>query len=403
MHIKNTTVNETKRFSNNLTKKDLEKALNQSISKIDKMINKTGDTLFVDSCTKNGVYHVSDNLYFGKEKFAENWTTGFYSGLIWLSYLYTKNEKYLKIGKKHTKTFKKRMDLYFSDQRKLVDMDHHDIGFLYLLSTKADYQITNDSNALDITLKAADILMKRYIEKVGILQAWGNLNDKNQQGRIIVDCNLNVPLLYFAYEKTKNIKYKNAADSHLKIANKYLIRDDDSTYHTYFMDVETGLPKYGNTHQGLADDSSWARGQAWGILGFALAYRHNQNETYMNSAIRLATYFLNRLPKDLICNWDLVFLDDDGQRDTSAAAIAAIGFLEIYKYNKESLYLNAAKAIAQSLIENYMSDAYEGLIKGGVYHYSINLGVDESLVFGDYYFMELLMRLYSDEFQSFWI
>lgn len=400
--VKFSKVEGVERFKSNLSTTELKKALDKAMVKIDHMIEKTGDSLFIDSCTINGVYGVSDNILFGKEKFAENWTTGFYSGLIWLSYLYTKNNKYLKIGKKHTLTFKERMDVYFSERRKLADLDHHDIGFLFLLSTKADFQITQDQFALDLSLRAADILMGRYLEKAGILQAWGDLNDIKQQGRLIIDCNLNVPLLYFAYEQTGNEKYKKVADSHLAVANEHLIREDASTFHTFFMDMHTGLPKYGNTFQGLDDDSSWARGQAWGIFGFSLAYKHNKEEKYIQSAIKLAHYFLNRLPKDLVCNWDLVILADDGQRDTSAAAIAAIGLLEIYQYNKDEFYLNAAKSITKSLIDHYMSDEYEGLVKAGVYHYSIGLGIDESLIFGDYYFLELLMRLYQPDFKPFW-
>lgn len=304
------------------------------------------------------------------------------------------------MAKENSRSMEARLYNYEHGLSDLSDLDHHDIGFLYIPSTKTDYDITGSKEALNTTLRSANLLMKRYIKKAGILQAWGDLNDKSQQGRLIIDCNLNIPLLEFAYKHTKDKKYKEVLVSHLNVASKYLVRQDASTFHTYYMDVDTGKPRFGNTFQGYKDNSCWARGQAWGIYGFMLGYKITKDKKYLDLSIKLAHYFLNRLPKDLVCNWDLVFLDDSDQRDTSACVIALLGFLEIYNATKDSFYMDVLNSITRSLIDNYLSNG-DGFLDSSVYHYSKKLGVNESTIFGDYFFLELLMRLYKGV-KSFW-
>jgi unsaturated chondroitin disaccharide hydrolase len=384
-----------------LTQEEVKGALDHSLEVIDYLMEKSGKDLFPSANSINHVRSFVDNLNWTIEKDPHNWTHGFWSGKLWLAYLYSGDEKYKEIAKANSQSFKQRLFNYHNGKRHISELDHHDIGFLYLLSTKADYQITGDLEALETTKEAADLLMKRYLPKAGILQAWGDMNDPKQRGRIIIDCNLNVPLLYFASKVTNDDQYQKVATQHLEKAVATLVREDASTYHTFFIDTETGEPRFGNTHQGYSDDSSWARGQAWGILGFALAYHFNKKEVFLETAKRLAHFFLNRLPNDLVCNWDLIFTNDDGQRDTSAAAIAAIGLLEISQYSDDEVYLNAAKKITQSLIQHYLGTNKEGILTAGVYYYHGNIGVNEYLSFGDYFFMELLMRLHQD-YTPFW-
>lgn len=394
-------INRDQFINDTLTKEELKEALDHSLEAIDYLMEKSGDDLFPSATSVNSVRYFVDNLNWTPDKFADNWTNGFWTGTLWLAYLYSGNQKYKHTAQIHSESFKQRIHNYHNGKRETSELDHHDIGFLYLLSTKADYQITGSETALETTIQAADILMKRYVPKAGILQAWGDMNDPKQRGRIIIDCNLNVPLLFFASKISGDDQYRNAAKNHLNKAVSNLVREDASTFHTFFIDTETGSPKYGNTFQGFSDGSCWARGQAWGILGFSLAYKFNKQPEFLDTAKKLAHYFLNRLPNDLVCNWDLIFINDDGQRDTSAASIAAIGLLEISKYTDDDFYLKAAKKIAQSLIKHYIGTNKEGLVKAGVYHHQRDLGINEYLSFGDYYFMELLLRLYQD-ITSFW-
>ena len=151
--------------------------------------------------------------------------------------------------------------------------------------------------------------MERYFEKAGIIQAWGKLDRPSQRGRMIIDCRMNLPLLYWATEETRKPEYRRAAISHAQQSARYLIREDSSTYHTYYMDVESGEPRFGQTSQGYADHSCWSRGQAWAIYGMPLSYAYTKEETRAHDAERVTNYYLNRSPEDYVCYWDLIFTE----------------------------------------------------------------------------------------------
>jgi unsaturated chondroitin disaccharide hydrolase len=179
-----------------------------------------------------------------------------------------------------------------------------------------------------------------------------------------------------------------------------LVRPDASTFHTYYVDTRTGTPRFGCTHQGFSDDSCWARGQAWGIYGFALGYAHTGWEALVPLAASLANYFLNRLPEDAICCWDLVFTDDTQPRDTSAAAIAACGLLELVRHMPLSdpdreAYGRAAWTLVRQLDQAHLAplDGANGVLKDAVYHWPKQIGVNESCIWGDYFYLEALVRL----------
>lgn len=226
---------------------------------------------------------------------------------------------------------------------------------------------------------------------------------------MIIDCNLNLPLLYWATEQTGDLSFADAADNHIRQAQNYIVRPDASTFHTFYMDTGSGLPKRGTTHQGYSDDSCWARGQAWGIAGFPLVYRYCRDASLIETSARLANYFLNRLPEDLVCCWDLIFTDGPYERDSSAAAIAACGLLELGKSipltdPDAKTYRYTAIAIVESLIRDYAavaSDEGAGLLKHGVYHMPKRIGVDEYNLWGDYFYLEALTRL-SRVWEPYW-
>lgn len=387
-------------------KEDVKKALDRVVEIVDHMLIKFHGEKFPTANSTNYVYDEVGNLVWNTENYGSVWTTSFWTGILWLVYEYTNDEKYKEEAQLHSKSFRQRIDNYYHKDENEAGLNHHDIGFLYSITTVADYKLTGSKSALETSLMAAELLSKRYIAKAKILQAWGDMNDENQRGRMIIDCNLNIPLLYFANDFMSDNTYYDMAYNHVKTASKYIVRPDASTYHTFHMDTETGEPRFGSTHQGYADDSCWARGQAWGMMGFPLSYKYTKDESLLELSKKLSNYFLNRLPNDNVCNWDLIFQGDDDQRDTSAAAVAAIGLSELLKYLPVSdtdrvYYENACLSITKSLVEKYMGTNNEGILKSGVYFYKGGLGIDEYLIFGDYFFVELLMRLYKD-WNSFW-
>lgn len=334
----------------------------------------------------------SENLIYG-EMGNKDWTEGFWTGILWLLYEDTNEEKYLSALETLLRTFQERLD-------QNIGLNTHDIGFLYSLSTLAGYKITGNEKALELSVRAADRLMERYSAKAQIIQAWGNLEDPKEKGRMIIDCLMNLSLLYNISEITGEKKYKEAAEHHAKQAQKYLVREDYSTYHTYYMNVDTGEPIKGVTAQGYSDNSAWARGQAWGVYGFALSYAHTGDKTFLETASRIADYYLERLPEDFVPYWDLYFQEGDEYRDSSSAGILACGLLELSKHlpvldSRKKEYEETAVRIVKSLFENYTTekDLSNGIIKHGVYAIPFHVGVDECCIWGDYFYVEALMRL----------
>jgi unsaturated chondroitin disaccharide hydrolase len=333
-----------------------------------------------------GLYSPMDNT---------EWTNGFWTGMLWLAYELTGSEPYRSVAERHVDSFHDRVF-----QR--VNINHHDLGFLYSLSCVASWRLTGSQKARTAALEAADRLLDRYLPQAGIIQAWGDLSDPAEAGRMIIDCNLNLPLLYWAWTETGDRKYADAATNHIKKAQVLIVRPDHSTFHTFHLDPVTGAPKFGSTHQGASDSSCWARGQAWGISGFPLVYRYLKDTTLLTSSMALADYFLARLPDDQVCCWDLIFTSNDAQRDSSAAAIAACGLLELASCAtdaEQSRYQDAAVRIVESLSLYYASrpeDPGNGLLKHSVYHMPKRIGVDEYCIWGDYFYLEALVRLNQD-------
>ncbi|MBS7577674.1 glucuronyl hydrolase [Enterococcus sp. MMGLQ5-2] len=336
----------------------------------------------------------SENQIFPAEKNID-WTASFWVGQLFLAKEGTKTTDFDEVIALQIESFQKRLD-------QQIELETHDIGFLYILSAVADYKVNDNLKSREMAIKAADLLMTRYNDKAHIIQAWGDLNNPEQSGRMIIDCLLNLPLLYFASIETGDPKYHEAAYLHAKQTQKYIVRANATTFHTYFFDVETGAAKFGKTQQGFSDDSCWARGQAWGIYGFTLSYLYTDDVSFIDTAIRLADYFIEKLPADKVPYWDLIFSDGSGEeRDSSSGAIAVCGLLELAKVlplsnPKRSHYEAIALEIIESLAINYTTKPVpesNGLLLHGVYDKNSNKGVDECMSWGDYYYLEALIRL----------
>lgn len=334
------------------------------------------------------------------------WTTGFWTGEIWLAYELTNSEEFRKSGEIHVDSFLERIE-------KKIDVNHHDMGFLYSLSCVAAYKLTGNESARKAALLAADHLVGRYQETGQFIQAWGAAGQASEY-RLIIDCLLNLPLLYWASEVTGDMSYKEKAENHIRTAMKCVVRPDNSTYHTYFINMETGEPEYGVTHQGNRNNSAWARGQAWGIYGIALSYRYLRNPEYIDLFRRVTGYFLEHLPEDLVPYWDFDF--DTGStepRDSSASAIAVCGMLEMAKYlepEQAKEYQELAGRLLKALTlhcANKDGKESNGLLLHGTYardskeNTCTNRGVDQCNTWGDYFYLEALTRMMK-EWNPYW-
>ena len=325
-----------------------------------------------------------------------DWTAGFYTGLLWMFYEHSKEALYRELAEAHLVSYKDRLD-------KRVVVDHHDMGFIFGLGCVPAYKLTGSELAKETALLAADNLLGRFKEKGGFFQAWGELSDINEY-RLIIDCLLNLPLLYWASAETGNPLYRERALKHLKTSMSTVIRGDFSTYHTYYFDPETGAPLKGATKQGYSDASTWSRGQAWAVYGLILNHMYTGDASILPQWEGVTAYFCDHLPKDLAAYWDFHYREGTEPRDSSASAIAACGMLEA---NRQGLrgYENAAYRIMDSLIDNYSSGASEGgngILKHSTYGRLLGEGVDEFTLWGDYFYTEALMRIVYPGWKAYW-
>lgn len=379
-----------------LSREKLEEALGEAVKKIDMMLLEFTDK-FPSHASVNNVYSAEDNLTSG------GWNTGFWTGILWHAYQLTDDERYKDTALGQIPSFYTRID-------EKLGVNHHDMGFLYVPSCVAAYKLTQDETAKSAAVKAADHFITRYHEKGEFIQAWGNTNDSNSY-RLIVDCLMNIPLLYWASDITGDSKYSEIAYKHFKTTLSTCYRSDGSTFHTYYFDTETGAPLKGVTAQGVSDDSAWARGQAWAMYGPLLTYKYIKDEDALTAFKAATNYYLAHLPQDCVAYWDLSFTDgDDEPRDSSSAAIALCAMLEGIKYMDGSdplrqTYINACKRIMLSLIDDYSTKntpTANGLLLHATYSKPGGNGVDEMNIWGDYFYMEALHRMLDADWELYW-
>lgn len=354
--------------------------------------------------TRNNIPKFGDRLptstASGKYQFAEDgfWVGGFWTGLNWLCYELSGEASFAEAARASKLRFTKR--LY--EEPETLD---HDIGFLYMPTFVADYQLTGSQEARSIALTAADRLKERFNEKGRFIQAWNVWNpgepfSEENRGRIIIDCMYNLPLLFWASEEMGDKTYRRIAAAHADTCANTIIRPDYTTYHTFVFDPDSGKPKYGQTHQGYADDSCWARGQTWAIGGYTYAYKYTRDPKYLELARKLSDVYMDRVEEDFVPLWDFsVPIREAAPRDTSAAAIAAASLLELAEHvagEEGARYRDFAVHTVNSLIHSYTTrdmPEQEGLLVEATGHHPEGKDINCSLIYGDYYFAEAVSRL----------
>ena len=342
---------------------------------------------------KDSFPHVSVGNKYKKQPNTQ-WTASFFSGMTNLAYWATKDEKFLRNADTYLKSFEERLE-------KGIGVDTHDIGFLYTLSCVAVYKLTGNEKAKEIAIKAADKLITRYNPRGEYIQAWRQMGVGVGEVKIIIDCMMNLPLLYWASKVTGDSKYADIAKKHAYTSSKTLVREDGSVYHTYLFDPISGRAIEGKTHQGKYDESTWARGQAWCVYGYTLSYILTKDAYFLRVATKAADYFINNLPENFVHYWDFAVTDVNPEvRDTSANTIGACGLLELAKYvsdEQKAIYEKTAKIMLQQLCKEYFIDTNEtgyGFIRESFYNIR---DCNECSSWGDYYFVEALCKIHNKE------
>ncbi|SDB78028.1 glycoside hydrolase family 88 protein [Bacteroides ovatus] len=341
---------------------------------------------------------------------AEDWTSGFWPGALWYLYEYTKNNSWKDEAMKWTDSLKNIQ--YF--------VGHHDVGFMMYCSYGNGFRLTANPEYIPILVQSARSLCKRYSYNVGCIQSWDarmSVGGKNNwKFPVIIDNMMNLELLFWATQATNDSVYWNIAVSHAEKTMKNQIRPDFSCYHVVNYDPDTGDVLHRQTAQGFADNSTWARGQAWGVYSFTMVYRYTKDERFLRTAINMADFFLNHknLPDDGIPYWDFN-VGEEGfnpdfkynpfdyrriPRDVSAACVVASALFELCGYvskiDHKRIYYDAAIKI----LNNLSTDCYRAkenenhnfILKHSVGNFPGNNEVDVPLIYADYYFLEALVR-----------
>lgn len=318
------------------------------------------------------------------------WTAGHWLGIIWLAYLRTADETL----REEAYRWSRRLEF------RQTDTTTHDMGFLFYPSFVRGYRITGDPYFREVALTAAQSLLTRFNERGGYLQAWDDTDTPINRGRTIVDTAMNLPLLLWAAEETGQPRYRQIA---LRVADttaRHHLRPNGSTYHVVDFDPETGAALRYTTHQGLHDDSCWARGQAWAISGFSEVARLSGRQDLRQAANRAADDFLSRLEPGRPPAWDFADTSPDAPWDSSAGAIAADGLIDLALSTSDPHERERRMTQARALLDVLLAtcvDAEEDASEGLLLHTTGDLphgtGIDASLIYGDHYFFEALYRL----------
>lgn len=322
-----------------------------------------------------------------------NWTSGFFPGILWQTYGYTDREEWLPHARKYTELL---------EPIKQLPWKTHDLGFMAFNSYGQGYKNTKNRKYKAILLQTADSLATLFNPDVGTILSWPWMKrKKGWPHNTIIDNMPNLELLFWASKNGGASQYYDYAVTHALTTMKNHFRNDYSTYHVVVYDSLSPKVLKKITDQGFSDDSVWARGQAWAIYGFVMCYRETAINDFLITAQRSADYFIDNLPDDHVPFWD--FKDPnipDTEKDASAAAIAASAMVELSQLTPDiklrNKYLQAASDILRSLgASNYLSTNSDALLKHSVGNKPADSEVDVSLIYADYYFVEALLRLKS--------
>jgi unsaturated chondroitin disaccharide hydrolase len=321
-----------------------------------------------------------------------DWTAGFFAGQLWLMYEHSGNPARRSAAEQWTAGVAPQA----------TNTGTHDVGFMIFDSAGQAYRVTGEDAYRQTVLTAAASLDTRFDADVGGTRSW---NNPAWEFPIIVDNLMNLELLFWSARHGSDPaamqRWANHAASHALLTRAQHVRADFSTYHLVDFDPHTGAVLSRETVQGAFDESTWARGQAWALYGFTVAYRETQDPVFLATAEAVADVFVSGLPADHVPYWDFEAPGIPNQpRDSSAAAIAASALLELATLSEDPTRAERHRAAAESILASLMSSAYlsdgaesSGLLLHGTGHAPADSEIDVSLIYGDYYFVEALMRL----------
>lgn len=321
----------------------------------------------------------------------EEWCAGFWPGVLWYDYEYTQDKRILEEAEKFTHS------LEFLSRTPAFD---HDLGFLVFCSYGNGYRLTKNPAYKQVILDTADTLATLFNPVVGTILSWPReVEPRNWPHNTIMDNMINLEMLFWAAKNGGNPYLYDIAVSHADKTMKCHFRPDYTSYHVAVYDTITGNLIKGVTHQGYADSTMWARGQAWAIYGYTVVYRETKDPKYLDFAQKVTDVYLDRLPEDKVPYWDF---DDpsipDAPRDASAAAVVASSLLELSTYLPNGTG-KRYKDVAIDMLTSLSSERYQSgkskssFLLHSTGHWPNGSEIDASIIYADYYYIEALLRL----------
>jgi unsaturated chondroitin disaccharide hydrolase len=338
------------------------------------------------------IYTVGGKWRHGGELWTD-WTGGFLAGMMWQFCLRTGSPQWRQHAEHYSKLLEHRQH----------DRNVHDLGFIFLSTYLPWYQLTGDERLRQVLIQAGRTLAMRFQERGQYLRSFVSADS------LFIDIMMNVPIIFYAARESGDAELRRIADAHCRTTRDTIVRCDGSTAHEGLFDTSTGEFLKQTTHQGLRGDSAWARGLAWSLYGYSKCYGLTGDIEHLDVAERNARYWIDHLAADKVPYWD--FHADmtqpppwGAQKDSSAGAIAASGLLDLARQTKSpdraAEYESAALAMLDALVSpDYLASetpGWEGILKHGVYHTAKNLGVDESVMWGEFFFIEGLTKVVLD-------
>ncbi|REK12912.1 MAG: glucuronyl hydrolase [Planctomycetota bacterium] len=337
--------------------------------------------------TENGRWQHGGELW-------TDWTGGFLAGMMWQFFRRTQDAQWRGRAEHYSRLLEHRQH----------DRNVHDLGFIFLNTYRPWFEATGEPHLRDVLIQAGRTLAMRFQPKGEYLSSFIGPQS------LFIDIMMNVPLIFYAANETGDEDLRRIATAHCRTTRDRLVRPDGSTAHEGLFDVDSGEFQGESTHQGLAPDSAWARGLAWSLYGYSQVYALTGEKEWLDVAERNADYWLTHLPKDHVPYWDFRAdlsqpLPWGPQKDSSAAAIAASGLLDLElqtpALDRAVAYRETALAMLDALVApEYLAvdtPGWEGILKHGVYHTKKNLGVDESVMWGEFFFVEALTKVVDKE------
>ncbi len=348
----------------------LEKAAAFAAQQVRRTLERDPD--FYPMFTKNGRWRHDSEQW-------THWCEGFYPGMMWLLWEHTGEAFWRENAERYSKRLEPRQH----------DRNVHDLGFIFLSTYLPWHRATGDAAIQAVLVQAGRTLAMRFNEKGQYLRSF------LAPDSLFIDIMMNVGIIFYASGVARDRALWDVAMRHCLTTRRYLVRGDGSASHEGIFDLQTGEFLRQTTQQGYRNDSCWARGLAWALYGFGTAFHYSRDERFLETSKACAEFYLRHTPDGTTTPWDYD-VPEGPERfpDTSAGAIAAAGLFKLAQLTGDDRYRKAAISAATTLAEKFLASErpeWEGVLLDGVYHKHKNLGVRESVIWGDYFFLEALL------------